>query len=121
MVAQQEHASNANTAAAERKLRRQVATRKHQQAARQSDYMMHLKPSERKLILWAERNGLPKAMAENPAKKASVKKIIARMKAEAMVASIKSQFEHDDERVGDIVHSADPAASKTLYAGLDYK
>jgi hypothetical protein len=24
-------------------------------------------------------------------------------------------------RVGDIVHTADPAAAKTLYGGLDYK
>lgn len=68
-----------------------------------------------------EKNGLPKALAENPADKAKVKKIIARMKAEAMVASIKSQFRHDDAKVSDIVHTADPAVSKTLYAGLDYK
>ena len=37
-------------------------------------------------------NGLPTKLAENPVDKGKVKKIIARMKAEAVVASIKHQF-----------------------------
>lgn len=84
--------------------------------------MRHLTTAQRKLITWAEANGLPKKLAENPKDKRKVRHIIARMKADAIVASMKNQFRHDDSRVGDIVQTADPAASvKTLYGGLDYK
>jgi len=83
---------------AEAKLKAQEAVKRQQVAAerklasREHTYLAGLSPHRRKLIHWAEANGLPQKMAENPADKAKVKKIIARMKAEAMVASIKNQF-----------------------------
>lgn len=59
----------------------------------------------------AERHGMPKKLAENPKDKQKVKDIIARMKADLMVEKIKAQFKHDDDSVGGIIHSADPAAA----------
>jgi len=64
-----------------------------------------------KLVEWAERHGMPKKLAENPKDKQKVKDIIARMKADLMVEKIKAQFKHDDDSVGGIIHSADPAAA----------
>jgi len=66
-----------------------------------------------KLIKWAEAHGMPKKLAENPKDKQKVKDIIARMKADLMVEKIKAQFKHDDDSVGDVIHSADPAAATT--------
>jgi len=40
-----------------------------------------------------------------------VKDIIARMKADLMVERIKKEFAHDDAKVKDVVHSADPSAA----------
>lgn len=66
-----------------------------------------------KLIKWAEKHGLPKKLAENPADKQKVKDIIARMKADLVVERIKKEFEHDDQSVGHIIKSADPSAATT--------
>ena len=66
-----------------------------------------------KLIKWAEKHGLPKKLAENPADKQKVKDIIARMKADLVVERIKKEFQHDDQSVGHIIKSADPSAATT--------
>jgi len=50
------------------------------------------------------------ATQDNPKDKQKVKDIIARMKSDAMVEKIQAQFKHDDESVGDVIHSADPSA-----------
>jgi hypothetical protein len=79
------------------------------------------RPAHRKLVEWAVSNGLPEKLAANASDKAKVMKIIARMKAESVVRAMKNQFRKDDETVGDIVHTADPESSRSLFSGLDYK
>jgi len=64
-----------------------------------------------KLIKWAEKHGMPKQLANNPKDKQKVKDIIARMKADFLIQKIQAQFKHDDASVGNIIKSADPAAS----------
>ena len=44
-----------------------------------------------------------------------VKDIIARMKADFLIQKIQAQFKHDDASVGNIIKSADPAASTKGY------
>jgi len=67
-----------------------------------------------KLLAWAEAHGLPAKLANNPAKKAKVHDIIARMKADAEVAKIKAQFKQDDSLVNGVVHGADPGAAGVI-------
>ena len=56
-------------------VKRQQAAAERKVASREHRYLASLSTHQRKLIRWAEANGLPQKLAENPADKAKVKKI----------------------------------------------
>jgi hypothetical protein len=66
---------------------------------------------QQKLIKWAEAHGMPTSLAKNPADKAKVKSIIARMKADLVVERLQSQMKKDSSSVSDIMHMSDPSAA----------
>jgi hypothetical protein len=66
---------------------------------------------QQKLIKWAEAHGMPTSLAKNPADKAKVKSIIARMKADLVVERLQSQMKKDSSSVTDIMHMSDPSAA----------
>jgi len=54
---------------------------------------------------------MPTSLAKNPADKAKVKSIIARMKADLVVERLQSQMKKDSSSVSDIMHMSDPSAA----------
>mmetsp|Transcript_3624 Transcript_3624/g.12868 ORF Transcript_3624/g.12868 Transcript_3624/m.12868 type:complete len:184 (-) Transcript_3624:717-1268(-) len=60
-----------------------------------------------RLVQWAEAHGLPKKLADNPADKDKVRRIIARMKADEVVEQMKHKFSHYEKMVSNVVKTAE--------------